>query len=306
MANRAHVLPFARLSPGDRVRFVSPASTPDREACLARAAVLEGWGLRVDFGPHAFAEHGWYAGTDDQRLNDLNQAFRDPEIRAVFATRGGRGSYRIADRLDFDAIRRDPKPLIGFSDITALHMSLLHRLGLSGIHGALYGDEDGQDDPDNSAVLRQILFGSEEITYEARETEATHCLTTSGQATGPLIGGNMETLATMAGWALPPLEGAILLLEAVDCMPGLTDRTLTLLTKGRHLNGIAGVAVGQFTLKSPEKAAKIVKLVGDHLRPLGVPILGGLPFGHGKRPLSVQLGTMATLDAEAGTLRVSA
>lgn len=145
--------------------------------------------------------------TDDQRLDDLNQAFRDPEIRAVFATRGGRGSYRIADRLDFDAIRRDPKPLIGFSDITALQMSLLHRLGLCGIHGALYGDEDGQDDPDNSAVLRQILFGSEEITYEARETEATHCLTTSGQATGPLIGGNMETLATMAGWALPPLKG---------------------------------------------------------------------------------------------------
>lgn len=304
MANRPHALPFARLSPGDRVRFVSPASTPDRSACIARAAVLEAWGLRVDFGPHAFAEHGWYAGTDNQRLDDLNQAFCDPEIRAVFASRGGRGSYRIADRLDFDAIRRDPKPLIGFSDITALHMSLLDRLGLCGIHGALYSDGEGQDDPDNSAVLRQIVFGLEEITYEAREAEATYCLTTCGQASGPLIGGNMETLATMAGWAMPPMDGAILLLEAVDCMPGLTDRTLTLLTKGGHLDGIAGIAIGQFTLANPKKAAQIVDLVGEHLKPLGVPVLGGLPFGHGKKALSVPLGWMAQLDAENGTLTV--
>jgi muramoyltetrapeptide carboxypeptidase len=109
----------------------------------------------------------------------------------------------------------------------------------------------------------------------------------------------------MAGWALPCMKGAILLLEAVDCMPGLTDRTLTLLTKGGHLDGIVGVALGQFTLKSPEKAKRIVELVGEYLRPLGIPILGGLPFGHGKAALSVPLGTKADLDADAGFLRVA-
>ncbi|TRL30725.1 LD-carboxypeptidase, partial [Rhizobium straminoryzae] len=115
---------------------------------------------------------------------------------------------------------------------------------------------------------------------------------------------NLETLATTAGWALPDLRGAILLLEAVDCMPGLTDRMLTLLAKGGHLAGVAGIAVGQFTLKSPEKAEKIVDLVRDHLYRLGVPVLGGLPFGHGMRAQSVRLGAMARLDADAGSLIV--
>ncbi|WP_149746509.1 LD-carboxypeptidase [Rhizobium sp. RU35A] len=295
---------FARLRSGDRVRFVSPASTPDRDAVLARAASLEAWGLDVEYGPHAFVEHGWFAGTDDQRLADLDDALRDPEIRAVFATRGGRGSYRIADRLDFEAIRRDPKPLIGFSDITALHMAILRETGLGGVHGALYGDSAGALEPDNADILHQILFGNEAISYAARPEEPTFRLTTTGTASGPLIGGNLETLATTAGWALPDLRGAILLLEAVDCMPGLTDRMLTLLAKGGHLAGVAGIAVGQFTLKSPEKAEKIVDLVRDHLYRLGVPVLGGLPFGHGMRAQSVRLGAMARLDADAGSLIV--
>ncbi len=143
-----------------------------------------------------------------------------------------------------------------------------------------------------------------DIAYAARSQEPTAVLTTKGAVSGPLIGGNLETLATMAGWALPDLSGAILLLEAVDCMPGLTDRTLTLLTKGGHLRGISGVAVGQFTLANPEKAAKIVALVAEYLHPLGIPVLGGLPFGHGRHALSVPLGTLARLDATAGTLSV--
>ncbi|MBT9373133.1 LD-carboxypeptidase [Rhizobium sp. CSW-27] len=299
-----HAPVFPRLRQGDRVRFVSPASTPERDAVLRCAAHLEDWGLVVDFGPHAFAEHGWFAGTDDQRLADLNDAFRNPDIRAIFATRGGRGSYRIADRMDVEAIRRDPKPLIGFSDITALHMALLAHAGPGGIHGALYGDGSGGLEPDNAAILRRILFDGGDIVYQARPDEPTFRLTTGGTAAGPLIGGNLETLATAAGWALPDLRGAVLLLESVDCMPGLTDRMLTLLVKGGHLAGLAGVAVGQFTLKSPEKAQKIVDLVGEHLHRLGVPVLGGLPFGHGTRAQSVRLGATARLDADAGNLTV--
>lgn len=196
-----HAPAFARLKPGDRVRFVSPASTPEQDAVLRCAAHLQHWGVVVDFGPHAFAEHGWFAGTDEQRLADLNDTFRDPDIRAIFATRGGRGSYRIADRLDFDAIRRDPKPLIGFSDITALHMALLAHGGLGGIHGAPFGDGSGGLEPDNAAILRRILFDGGDIVYRARSEEATFRLTSGGTAVGPLIGGNLETLATTAGWA---------------------------------------------------------------------------------------------------------
>jgi len=117
LAGSDSALTPAKLRAGDKVRFVSPASTPDRESVLRGSEILESWGLRVDFGEHAFDKLGYLAGTDEERLSDLNLAFGAPEIRAIFATRGGKGSYRIADGIDFDAVSRDPKFLVGFSDI---------------------------------------------------------------------------------------------------------------------------------------------------------------------------------------------
>ncbi len=130
-----------KLRIGDKIRFVSPASTPDEREVLARAKILEDWGIKVDSGQHAFNKNGYLAGTDDERLADFNDALRDPEVRAIFATRGGKGSYRIADRLDFEAVKRDPKYLVGFSDITVLHLSLYRQCRLVGLHGALMGDD---------------------------------------------------------------------------------------------------------------------------------------------------------------------
>jgi len=104
------------LRPGDRVRFVSPGSTPDKASVLRHVELLENWGLDVEVGVHAFDERGFLAGRDEDRLSDFNGALRDPAIRAIFATRGGKGCHRIADRLDFQAAQRDPKFLVGFSD----------------------------------------------------------------------------------------------------------------------------------------------------------------------------------------------
>jgi muramoyltetrapeptide carboxypeptidase len=293
----------AKIKPGDKIRFVSPASTPDRDLILRRADRLREIGFEVDFGAHAFAEHGFYAGPHEDRLSDLNQALSDPQVRAVFATRGGRGSYRIADGLDFDAVLRDPKPILGFSDITAIHMMLMRRCGLIGLHGALYGD-DGGAGPRNTDILMQFLMEAGTITFTAGEDEISAKLTTSGRVEGRLIGGNLETLATLIGWGLPALDGAILLIEAVDCMPGLTDRTLTLLIKSGCLDRIAGIAVGQFTLPSREKGEAIIAIVDEHFRPLGIPMLGGLPFGHGKGALTTPIGSMAVLDTDVRILTV--
>ena len=109
--NRSFLIVPPKLRAGDKVRFVSPASTPERAAVMQAAAELETWGLKVDFGEHAFRQTGYLAGTDAERLSDLNGAIRDPSVRAVFATRGGKGSYRIADQLDFTAARNDAKVL---------------------------------------------------------------------------------------------------------------------------------------------------------------------------------------------------
>lgn len=150
----------------------------------------------------------------------------------------------------------------------------------------------------------KFLMETGTIVFTPDKDEVSAKLTTSGRVSGRLIGGNLETLATMCGWGLPSFEGAILLVESVDGMLGLTDRTLTLLTRSGALDGLAGIAVGQFTLSSREKAEAIIDVVGDHFHPLGIPILGGLPFGHGKGALTTPIGTMAVLDADARTLTV--
>jgi muramoyltetrapeptide carboxypeptidase len=284
-----------RLRPGDKVRFVSPASTPDEAGVQRAAAILQSWGFEVDYGDHVFHKHGPFAGSDDERAADLNAALRDPSVRAVFATRGGRGCYRIADRIDFDAVSKDPKLLIGFSENTILHLMLWKQCRLPGIHGAVF------EDAENNNALRTALTSSGDFTIAARADELTATLTTRGQAQGRLIGGNLEMIATAAGWALPELTGAILLLEGIDMRTGQTDRIMTMLRKGGHLAGIAGIAVGQFTNFSSGALA----LLRDQLHALGVPVLGGLPFGHGARPVSVPVGLEAKLDADAATLTVA-
>ncbi len=291
------------LKPGDKVRFVSPASTPDRDDVFQRARKLECWGLRVDYGQHAFKKRSYLAGTDEERMADFNAALRDPEVRAIVATRGGKGSYRIADRLDFEAVRRDPKFLIGFSDITILHLNLWKKCSLVGIHGALINGHSGRESDENMDALRAALMTSETITIKARQEENTFALTTQGCARGRLIGGNLSMVSTAAGWALPNLTGAILLLEAVNMYVGEVDRQLTMLHNAGHLHGLAGVALGQFTdFKPGSDNFTIVDLLREHLEPLGVPILGGLPLGHGHNPVSAILGAVAHLDTSAQEL----
>lgn len=299
------VLHPARLQVGEEVRLVSPGSPPKPEDVLHTQRILEGWGLQVSLGDNVFNKYGYLAGTDDERLGDMNKALRDPSVRAIVATRGGKGSYRIADRLDFAAAREDPKFLVGFSDITILHMSLWKHSRVVGLHGALCVDETTGGIPRlSSEFLRAALMSDGPTVITSREAESTSQLTTNGTARGPVLGGNLDMIATAAGWALPDLHGAILFIEAVDLYLGQVDRQLTMLRNGGHLDGIAGIAVGQFTKFNPSKGITIIGLLRDHLSRLGVPILGGLPLGHGDHPAIVPLGAAAVLDAKAGTLTI--
>jgi len=293
------------LRPGDKVRFVSPASSPDKDRVLRNAEILKGWGLDVDFGEHAFCKWNYLAGTDEERLADIDDALRDPEVRAIFTTRGGKGSYRIADQVDFAAVRRDPKFVIGFSDITALHLSLLKHCHQVGIHGALsVGPNEEGVSRYTQDSLRQALMTTEDIVIAARPEEPTLRLTTGGTAQGRLIGGNLDMVATSAGWALPDMRGAILLLEAIGLYIGQVDRQMTMLRKAGHLDGLAGVAIGQFTDFEFDRPYSVIDVLSEHLAELNVPILGGLPLGHGDRPASVLIGAVAELDAGAGTLAI--
>jgi len=307
------VLP-QKLKAGDRVRFVSPAS-PVRKGSLERTSrLLEELGLAVEYGAHVYDVDetlDYLAGKDEDRLADINEALRDPGIKAIIATRGGKGAYRIADGLDFEAMRHNPKLLIGFSEITILHMALLKSCDTIGIHGAPWDNESFGQASAGSFV--KSVMSAEPVKVRPTSREHTYVLTTEGKATGRLIGGNQDSIATAAGWALPNFDGAILLLEAFNLRLGHIDRQLTMLIKTGIIKNVVGVAVGQYTdcgaASDPTITSDIrcteIDILRDRLGQLGVPILGGLPIGHGKNPIAIPIGTMATLDADRKTLTVA-
>lgn len=297
------VMPRA-LVPGDKIRFVSSASTPNRADVEASVELLESWGYKADIGKHAFNKHAYLAGTDEERLSDFNDALNDSDVRAIFATRGGKGSYRIADRLDFECARLDPKYLVGFSDVTILQMALCNQGVGGGIHGALKAEDWDAPHVSDFMSLKQLLTGHDDVVVTSDCENETKLLTTGGIAEGMLVGGNLDMIATAAGWALPNLNGCLLLIEAVSMYLGQVDRQFSMLIKGGYLDGVAGLALGQFTDIKPSGALTIVDLLREHLLPLGVPILGGLPLGHGAAAQRIAMGWPTVLNADEGTLKV--
>ena len=298
---------FPPLREGDLVRLVSPASYPEQDWVDESVAILEGWALRVDVAPHAMDKFGFCAGRDEDRLDDLNGAFRDREVRAIVTTRGGAGAYRIADTLDLRAVRIDPKPLVGFSDITHLHLALWHHCRLPSIHGALAGSTA-------QATVRQLLMSTEPLTVQRRPDAVSAQVQVPGTAVGTLVGGNLTALATSIGVRLPDLGGAIVLLEDLRHKGlGFVDRLLTQLLMSGRLDGVAGIVLGSFEgfRDVNDRGWTIVDVLSDRLGLLDVPILGGIDAGHdlegtdGKPDqTALPIGVTAHLDATAGVLTV--
>jgi len=291
------------------VRIVAPARPGD--ARLVRGTeILESFGLVVEFGTHVYDSYGYLAGTDGDRLEDLNAAFRDPGVRCVFGARGGYGTQRIVDGLDVEAVRRDPKIFIGFSDLTCLHGKLWRAARLVSFYGPLATWTDARTGPDSIESLRKALMTTDPIILTRDPAEPSAAVNirgnASGIATGPLIGGNLTIVETGLGTGdFPSLEGAIFLFEDTGEAPYSYDRMLTQLLRSGALDEIAGVAIGQFDLANGAAGEwTAAQAVSDRCQDLGVPVLGGLRIGHGKGQLTVPLGARATIDTTAGTLTV--
>ncbi|MBM0260776.1 LD-carboxypeptidase [Micromonospora sp. 4G55] len=294
------------LRPGDTVMLVSP-SGPTRPERVARGVeLLTGWGLRPVLAPNAYARRGYLAGDDALRAADLNAAFADPEVRGVICTRGGYGAQRVVDLIDMAAVRRDPKVVAGFSDITALQFALWRGARLAGVHGPGAAWLDERTPLRSAESLHAALMTTEPVTVAATPDEETFAVRVPGRAVGPLLGGNLCLITASIGTPdMPDLTGAVLLIEEVQEPPYKVDRMLTHLRRAGVLDGLAGVAVGQFTECADGWDTTVTDVLTECLGDLGVPVLGGLPVGHGVGQLTVPVGTRATLDADAGTLTVS-
>lgn len=294
------------LRHGDAVALVSPAGPVAAAKVESAVEVLKGWGLKPRIYPHALDTHSFYAGTDEHRLADFNAALADPEIRGVFCNRGGYGAQRIVQQLDFDAVRRDPKLVVGFSDITAIHGALWQHARLATIHGPVASQLA------RGGVLvrglRQATMTNEPVLVTANAAEPSFNVRTRGTAHGILLGGNLSILSSSVGTCyMPDLSGAILLIEDVSEAAYRVDRLLTHLLNSGALQGLAGIAVGQFS--EPKGATGTIthsSVLMERLGDLGIPVLGGLSIGHDAVNYAVPLGALATLDADTGILRVEA
>lgn len=293
------------LRRGDAVAVVSPSSPVPVARLEAGVAVLSSWGLRPREGRHARAVHGHLAGTDAQRADDLNAAFRDPEVRAVWAARGGYGLTRLLDRLDWAALAADPKLVIGFSDVTALLVAARRRIGLAGIHGQFVGRLHLLDLRARQ-WLRDLLFAAPEAV-NATLTGA-RVVSGVGRVTGPLVGGNLAVLAALAGTGdALAVDGCVVVLEEVNEAPYAVDRLLTQLLHSGSLDGVRGFLVGTAVGCEPAigvPSATFDEVIVERLGDLGVPVLTGLPVGHCDQQRALVHGGRVTLDATMGSLEI--
>jgi muramoyltetrapeptide carboxypeptidase len=304
-----------RLRPGDTVGLIQPAGfAADLAGPQTAIETIRAMGLVPKLGQHVFDRHGYLAGTDQSRAADINAMFADREVRAIFAARGGWGSARALPFLNWDVIAANPKLLIGFSDITALHMAIATRGGFPTIHAPNAGNGWG---PLSLDTFRRLAFDAALPFYQssAAGSATTPFGTASietlrpGRATGRLIGGNLTVVSTLMGTPfLPSFDGAILFLEDVEEAVYRVDRMLTQLAIGGLLRRVAGVVFGQCTRCAapggPSGGFTLSDVLVRHLRPLGVPAFAGAQIGHISNQLSLPVGVRAEIDADAGTMRI--
>lgn len=295
-----------RLRRGDVVRVVSPGSTPNPTNMARGIEILESWGLKVELAPHVYDEYGYLAGKDEVRLADLNAAIADPKVKAVFASRGGYGCQRIADGVDLRPLRRHPKTLVGFSDITSLQALMWEDARLATVHGPMVNWDDERTGPESAEALRRAVMTTDPVVLERDPNESSAGVVFPGKARGIVVGGNLTLVSSSVGARDElDLKRKIFFFEEVDEANYRLDRMLTQLYRCGELGTVAGVVIGQVTNSDSDPGEfDVTGVLKDRLGYLGVPVLGGLKLGHDKGQLTIPLGTMATLDAGAGRLTV--
>jgi muramoyltetrapeptide carboxypeptidase len=296
------------LGPGAVVGVAAPSGPVDAVRLCNGLRVLREEGLELALAPGLLERDGFLAGGDAVRLEGLRGLLADPGVDAVCCARGGYGAMRLLPQLDLAALRTRPKAVVGFSDVTALHLAL-GAAGLVSFHGPVLETGTG---PEAGASLRAMvaaLRGCTAGTLLAADPpgpppQALH----PGRARGRLVGGNLSLLAATLGtpWEVET-AGRILLLEDVGEPPYRLDRYLAQLELGGKLQAAAGFLVGEMVGCDPDRPGGpgALDVVASHLLPLGRPCLAGLPLGHGRRRATVPLGALVELDAGAGCLTLA-
>ncbi|MBW8348555.1 LD-carboxypeptidase [Bacillus sp. IITD106] len=298
------------LKQGDIIGLTAPAGPVCKERLWLAVSKIKEMGFDVEIGDTCYENYGGYlAGTPEQRANELNSMFINQNISAIFCLRGGYGSLHLLPLLDYEAIKRNPKLFVGYSDITALHIAFQQKCHLPTIHGPMpASDLIDADDFTMQSLYSVLEIFPFEWRLENPESEPTCCLV-PGMANGMLIGGNLSVIASTLGTPFEiDTKGKILFLEDVGEEPYRIDRMLTQLSLAGKLSDASGIVLGTWTDCTSERYAdgfQIEDLFEKIIAPIGKPTIFNVKAGHSKPTLSAPLGLYTYIDAEKGIILIN-
>jgi len=278
------------IKSGDKIRIVSPAGKVNKKYILPAVEWLVSQGYKVDLGKHVFDQHYQFAGTDQQRLYDLQTALDDPETSVILCSRGGYGTVRIIDRLDFSSFLEWPKWLVGFSDISILH-ACLNNLGVASIHGVMpryFLDKKGQTTESLNSLMNLLTGKIVDYTFSSNEQN------NPGKITGELVGGNLSIISSLQGTKYElDTDGKILFLEDIDEYLYHTDRMMHQLKLADKLDKLSGLVLGNFIdMKDNESpfGKNIHEIISEIVNDYNYPVCFDFPAGHDKKNLALAFG----------------
>ncbi len=306
--NAPSILFPSRLSLGDLIGLVTPASPPEKPELIDETiARLTAFGFRIKPGKNVRKRDSYLAGSDKERADDINAMFADPEVKGIYALRGGYGSCRILPLLDYEAMRTNPKPFIGYSDVTAMHNAILVKAGLVTYHGS---NASSAFEPGNEAACRRALIdpiNADTSVLFSRERSGTKLATVvPGKVTGRLIGGNLTCLLRLLSTPYEPnFRGAILFLEDTGEKAYRLDGNFCHLRLAGVLDQIGGLVLGQFDHADPAEETRIAACLQREAERIGMPCVTGAPIGHFAEQITLAHGATVEFDAGEKKLRVS-
>ena len=300
-----------RLRKGDCIGLVAPASAPSNEEKIEKAVCyLESLGYRVKVGDNVRKVRGYLAGSDEERAADFNNMVRDKNVKAIFALRGGFGSPRILQKIDYRMLRQNPKIIVGYSDITALQLAVMAKSGIVTFSGPMPSVEMWNDfDKYTEENLWRLLTSAARVGVLKNPEEKPLRIMMEGKGRGRLLGGNCSLVTSLMGTSfLPKLQGAVLVLEDTDEAPHRIDRMFAHLLNSGVLRRLSALLLGEFTNCVPSDPSTpnltINEVISDYASLLKCPVIANLQYGHIPRKLTLPWGLQTAVDTKRGRIEV--
>ena len=302
-----------KLNPGDTIGIISPASSPDELDRIEKGVkYLERLNYRVLVGKNVGKVRGYLAGEDSERLSDFNDMFKNKDVKAIFCVRGGYGSGRLLDKIHFDIIKKNPKILVGYSDITALQMAIYQKTGLVTFAGLMVAVDFYHDEvnPFAEEVFWRTITSNKKIGKLKNPGDEKFYIVSKGRGEGRILGGNLALLCSLMGTQfMPSLKDSILLLEDVGEAPYRVDRLLNQLKLAKVFTQANGVVLGRFVdcydAEPGKESLTLNDVICDYFDDLKIPVMYNLKHGHISENITIPLGVRCKINAGRGFIEIT-